>query len=234
MALPVMSSTVYNTVIPSIKKSIKFKPFLVKQQKALLIAQQSEDATTMIDTLKSVIKECIIDDVDIDALAIFDIEYLFLQIRAKSVGEIVELLFTCTACAEQTKISFNLTDINVIVSEGHNKKIDLGNNVGIVMKYPDISMLKMIENFNDNDVNIVFDVIVSCIDYVYDENAVYHANEYTIAELSAFIESLNTTQFASIQKFFDTMPKLQQKVVYDCPKCGQHHDQVLEGINNFF
>lgn len=234
MALPVMSSVVYNTIIPSTKKAIKFKPFVVRQQKALLIAQQSEDATIMVDTLKSVIKDCVLDDIDVELLAIFDIEYLFLQIRAKSVGEIVELLFTCSACNEQTKISFNLIDMNVITPEGHNKKIDLGNNVGIVMKYPDISILKQVEKFDENDVNTVFDIILTCIDYIYDETQVYHAKEYTKEELSTFIESLSSTQFANIQKFFDTMPKLLQKVVYDCPKCGQHHDQVLEGINNFF
>lgn len=234
MTFPKQSCTIYNTVIPSSKKAIKFKPFDVKAQKNLLIAQQSEDSTVMVDTLKSVIRDCIIDEIDVDSLAIFDLEFLFLQIRAKSVGEMVDLLFTCDECEEQTKLSFDLTKIQVITPEGHTAKIDLGDNMGIVMKYPDISLLKKMDNFDVNDVTLVFDIITSCVDYVYDAEQVHYAKEHTKAELEEFIEGLSTQQFANIQRFFETMPRLQQKVVYDCPKCGHHHDKVLEGINNFF
>lgn len=234
MSFPKPSSTIYNTVIPSSNKAIKFKPFSVREQKALLIAQQSEDSTVMVDTLKSVIKMCIVDEIDINSLAIFDLEFLFLQIRAKSVGEMVELLFTCDACEEQTKLSFDLTKVQVSTPEGHTNKIDLGDNLGIVMKYPDLSLLKIMDNFDVNDVELVFDVIISCIDYVYDADQVHYAKEATKEELEEFIDGLSTQQFAKIQNFFETMPRLQQKVVYDCPKCGHHHDKVLEGINNFF
>lgn len=234
MALPKMSSTIYTTVIPSIGKTIKFRPFMVKEQKNLLIAQQSEDQTVMVDTLKSVIRDCVIDEINVDGLAIFDLEFLFLQIRAKSVGEIVELLFTCDQCQEQTKLSFDLTQLKVVTPEGHNNKIELGDNVGIVMKYPDVSLLKIMDNFDVNDVELVFNIIISCIDYIYDADQVHYAKEQTKADLEDFINSLSTEQFTKVQKFFETMPRLQQMVVYNCPKCGHHHNKVLEGINNFF
>lgn len=234
MALPKMSGVIYNTTIPSTNKSIKFKPFTVKDQKELLIAQQSEDSAVMVDTLKSVLRHCIVDEIDVDSLAIFDIEFLFIQIRAKSVGEISELLFTCDECGEQTKISFDLTKISVTIPEGHTNKIDLGNNVGIVMKYPDISLLKKIESFDTTDVELVFDIIVSCIDFIYDADQVHYAKEQTKADLEEFINSLSTEQFNNVQNFFATMPRMQQNVIYDCPKCKHHHDKILEGINSFF
>lgn len=234
MALPKTSSTIYNTVIPSTKQAIKFKPFTVREQKALLIAQQSEDAMIMVDSLKSVIAACVIDEIDVNDLAIFDLEFLFMQIRSKSVGEVAELLFTCESCGEQTKISFDLTKITVATPEGHNKKIDLGEGLGIVMKYPDVSMLKMMDNFDVNDVELVFDIVISCIDYIYDAEQVHYAKEQTKDELEEFINSLSGPQFAKMQDFFQTMPRLQQPVIYDCPKCKHHHEKVLEGINNFF
>lgn len=232
--MPKLSSPIYNTVMPSTGAIIKFKPFSVREQKALLIAQQSEDQMIMVDTLKTVIRDCIIDDIAIDTLAIFDLEYIFLQIRAKSVGEIVELVFTCEECGEQTKISFDLTKTQVNTPEGHNKKIELADGVGIVMKYPDIGLIKTMDNFDVNNVELVFDVIISCIDYVYEADQVHYAKEQSKADLEEFINNLSTAQFANVQRFFETMPRLQQKVVYDCPKCKHHHDKVLEGINNFF
>lgn len=234
MALPKMSGTVYNTIVPSTGKTVKFRPFIVREQKSLLIAQQSEDQTIMIDTLKSVIRDCCDDTINIDKLAIFDLEYLFLQIRAKSVGEIVELGFICDECETQTKLSFDLTKITVTSGDGHSNKIDLDGHVGITMKYPDTSLLKMMENFDENNVEMVFDIVVACIDTIFDADQVYHAKEQSKVELEEFINSLNAEQFAKIQKFFVTMPRLQQLVVYDCPKCKHHHNKMLEGINSFF
>lgn len=234
MALPKMSSTIYNTTIPSTGVKIQFRPFNVRDQKSLLLAQQSEDHTIMIDTMKSVIGSCIVQDININKLAIFDLEFLFLQIRAKSVGEIVELLFKCDKCAEEAKVSFDLTKLNVIIPENHNKKIELGSGMGLIMKYPTIEIVKLMENFDATDVETVFKIMLSCIDQIYDPENVYHSEEHTQEELEEFIGSLDTNQFKLIQTFFDTMPHLEQKVVYDCPKCKHHHEKVMRGIDNFF
>ena len=149
MALPMMNTPTYNLVIPSSKMSVKYRPFLVKEEKSLLIAQQSEDLTVMVDTLKSVINSCVIDKIDVDTLASFDIEYLFTQIRAKSVGETIDLMFPCDMDhgeedneKARVKISIDLTQLQVEVPEGHTNKIDLFSDVGVVMKYPSISIMK--------------------------------------------------------------------------------------------
>jgi len=234
MALPKISSATYTTKVPSTKTSVKFRPFTVKEQKALLIAQQSEDQTVMIDTLKSVLTACVLDKIDVDTLAIFDLEFMFMQIRAKSVGEIVELLFTCDKCDEKTKLSFDLTRLNVLIPEGHTKTIDLGGNMGIIMKYPAIDVINEISAMNTEDVKSVFNVILTCVDQIYDEKQVYPAKEYTREELNEFMESLSAKQFSKVQEFFETMPRLEQRVEYDCPRCKHHHDLALRGIKNFF
>ena len=234
MALPKMGGTIYNTVIPSSNTPIKFKPFTVRQQKALMIAQQSEDLTVMADTLKNVIHECVVEDIDVDRLAIFDIEYLFLQLRSKSVGETVELFFACDDCGTQTKIAFDLSAVKVTTPEGHTNRIDLGDNIGIIFKYPGIDMLKYLDNIDMNDVDAVFGIIVSCVDSIYDEEQIHYAKEQTREELESFLDSLSTQQFAKVQAFFETMPRMQQQVVFTCPKCGLGYNKSLSGINNFF
>ena len=151
MSLPFNTTPTYNVTIPSTKENVKFRPFLVKEEKALLIAQHSEDQNVMIDTLKNIIKSCMLDKVNPDTLAMFDIEYLFTQIRAKSVGENVDLLFPCDVCDDEkarVKISFDLTQLNVEIPEGHDKKIELFDDVGVIMKYPTINVIKQLENIN--------------------------------------------------------------------------------------
>lgn len=235
MALPKLDSTIYTLTVPSTQIKITFRPFVVKEQKALMIAQQSDDTTVMIDTLKAVIASCVTSPkFDVDTLATFDLEYIFLQIRAKSVGEIVELLFTCDECELQTKISFDLTKLQVEFPEGHNKIIKLTETIGVSLKYPDIDLLKIIETLDINDIDAIFDIIIMCIEFIYDENQVHQARDQTKVELEEFLNSLNTEQFKNVQQFFETMPRLQQKVVFDCPKCKHHHDKILNGISSFF
>lgn len=234
MALPKLSTPIYTITIPSTKKVIKFKQFTVAEQKSLLMAQQSEDQLVMVDTLKDVIRSCVIDNIDVDSLAIFDLEFILLQIRAKSVGEISELLITCPTCEHQTKVTFDLTKLRVMTPEGHTNKIPLSDDVGIVMKYPSVDIIKSIESLDREDVEMLFDIILQCIDYIYDGSVIHYAKEQSEEELGAFVNSLNTTQFKLIQSFFSTMPKLEQKIDFTCPKCDNHHEQVLRGINNFF
>lgn len=237
MALPSNTSPVYTLRIPSTQKFIKYRPFLVREEKALLIAQQSEDPEVMINTLKAVIVSCVKDDIDADSLATFDLEYIFTQIRAKSVGEEVELIFPCNFCNDEkarVKISFDLTKIEVLTPNNHQKKIELYNEVGVVMKYPSINVIQSIESLNTSDIDAVFSVVAKCIDYVYDGDEIFYAKEQTQKELEEFLNNLTSDQFAKIQMFFETMPKMRQEVKYTCPCCAAENHTVLEGLAAFF
>lgn len=236
MALPISSTPVYTLTIPSTDKQVKYRPFLVKEEKALLIAQQSEDPIVMVDTLKQIISACIKDPIEVEELATFDIEYIFSQIRAKSVGEVVELIFLCDDCESddaKVKVAFDLTKIKVEKSNEHNKDIKLFNDVGVMMKYPSIEVINKLQSGGDG-VDQIFDIIVECIDYIYDSTQIFYAKEQPKQDFIDFLENLTSEQFGKIQQFFDTIPKIRQEVEYDCPVCGKHHKKYLEGINSFF
>lgn len=239
MTLPINILPTYTTTIPSTNKKIKYKPFTVKEEKALLIAQQSDDVNVMLDTLKEIIQACVIDKIDVDSLAIFDIEYLFTQLRAVSIGEIAELRFRCDKCTNDPKaiaqVDVNLTNLKVTFPTGHQKKFNLFNDVGIVMKYPGLESLKIIEKVDDfNDINQVFDLVVNSIDYIFDQDQVYHAKDLKKEELVQFIEQLDSKQFKTITEFFRTMPVLRQDIQYQCPVCGHVHNKYIEGLASFF
>lgn len=238
MALPMNNMPTFNLKIPSTGQSVRFRPFVVKEEKALLIAQQSEDTKVMIDTLKSVLTGCLFDKVDVDKLATFDLEYMFLQIRGKSVGETVDLFFQCDEDhGEQnekakSKVTLHLSEIQVSKQDGHTNKIPLFGDVGVVMKYPTLEEAEMIDNFEN--VEEIFKLVGRSIDMIYDGEEVYHASETSEEEILQFLNNLTTDQFLKIQKFFETMPKLSVKVEYKCPICGKEHRQLLEGLANFF
>ena len=240
MALPMMSAPTYTMVVPSTGASVKFRPFLVKEEKALLVAQQSEDPGVMIDTLKNVIKGCIQSELDINRLATFDLEYMFMQIRGKSVGETIDLVFPCDVDHgdQNEKARANvLVDINSITVErspDHTNKFELFGNVGVVMKYPTVDTLKKLEGLDENDLDKIFDIMALSIDYIYDGDQLYYSSEQKHEELVQFINNLSSEQFMKLQKFFETMPKLRKEIEYDCPVCGKHHKKVLEGIQSFF
>jgi hypothetical protein len=237
MALPVQSTPTYSVVVPSSGETVKFRPFLIKEEKALLVAQQSEDTNTMIDTLRGVIDSCTYGKLDTANLALFDLEYLFTQIRGKSVGENVELLFSCDTCVDEkakVKINLDLSKIEVKKSKDHDKKIQLFGDVGVVMKYPSVEILRKFENIETEDINVIFDIVSSCIDFIYNTDEVFYAKETKKEDVLDFLNNLTQEQFAKIQKFFETMPKLSTNVKYNCPVCGKAHDKEVEGLNNFF
>jgi hypothetical protein len=239
MALPIQNATLYTATIPSTKQEVKFRAFLVKEEKALLIAQQSDDQTVMMDTLKQIIKSCVKTELNMDTLALFDIEYLFCQLRAKSVGEVVDIVVACDVCPDEdtkarVKISFDLSKLQVNFPAEHTKKIPLFGDVGVVMKYPSLSMIKDLEGMDQADAESVFKVVTTSIDMIYDGDELHHAKDQTHEELQEFLENLNQEQFKKIQQFFETMPKLSKEVQYDCPVCKQHHEKVIEGLNSFF
>lgn len=235
MALPVLATPTYELTVPSTKQKVKFRPFLVKEEKALLIAQQSEDDKTMLSTLKDIIASCTFNKVNPDTLALFDIEYIFTQLRAKSVGEISELVFNCLECNDpKAKINVNidLTKLEVSRDDKHTSKIELFDDVGIQMKYPSFKSLNKLKNLNDTDA--IFEVVFDCIDYIYDSENVYPAAEQSRQDLENFIDNLTQDQFKKIKDFFETMPKLKHEINFKCPVCGFDHHHTIEGLENFF
>ena len=237
MALPINTAAQYNLVIPSTGERVKYRPFLVKEEKALLLAQQSEDPITMVDTLKNIIASCVTGDYKVDNLATCDLEYIFTQIRGKSVGETVDLLFPCDVCEDEkakVKISFDITKIQVEKSPEHDKKIDLFGDVGVVMRYPTIQTISRLENMKADTIDDIFDIVAGCIDFIYQGDEVFYGKEQSKEDLLEFLNNLTSEQFKKIQKFFETMPRLKQEVDYNCPVCGLHHHKVLEGLQSFF
>lgn len=237
MALPMNETPVYTLEIPSTKTKVKYRPFLIKEEKALLIAQQSEDSTVMVDSLKAVVKSCLKDEVDVDSFATFDLEYVFTQIRAKSVGEIIDLKLRCDDCTDEKAIAtvfVDLTKLKVDIPTEHDNKINLFDDVGVVMKYPTIDVIKMFEVIDANDLDQVFDIVINCIDYIFTDKEIFYAKEQTKEELSKFLNNLTSEQFEKVQKFFETMPRLKQEIEYVCPVCSKKHNKVLEGLQSFF
>ena len=241
MALPMNSTPVYELVVPSTGQKVKYRPFLIKEEKTLLIAQQSEDPVVMINSLKQVIESCLAvkgnEEVDVDQFATFDLEYIFCQLRAKSVGESIDLMLKCDTCTDEkavAKVVIDLTQLEVIKPADHEKNIKLYDDVGVALKYPTIEVIQKLEKLTENNIDQIFDVVVECIDYVYTTDEVFHAKDQTKQELLDFVNNLSSEQFAKIQKFFETMPKMSKPVNYNCPVCGKKHDKVLEGLNSFF
>lgn len=240
MALPMMSTPTYTLVVPSSGLTVKYRPFLVKEEKALLIAQQSEDMVTMVETLKGVIKSCVLDSIDINKLATFDLEYMFVQIRGKSVGETIDLVFPCDDDhGEQndkakSKVTIDITTIEIEKDPKHINKIDLFDDVGVVMKYPTVDIIKKLEGINTEDLEKIFDVVALSIDFIYKGDEIFYAKEQQYEELLQFVNNLTSEQFLKVQNFFVTMPKIKKEIQYDCPVCNKHHVKMLEGLQSFF
>lgn len=230
--LPKQSTPIYNTVIPSTGKTVEFRPFLVKDKKNLLMAQISNDPKVMVSTLKDIIKNCLIEDIDINKLATFDIEKLFCIIRAKSDGEIVNLSINCRECENKTQISFDVTKVDVKFQEGHLKKFILFDNVGVCMKYPTYE--SVLNSNNITSVDDVIGMIVDSIDYIYDDKKLYPSKDSTRGELIEFVENLTEEQLNKMKNFFSTMPKFSHTLHFKCPHCSNEEHLEIDGIHNFF
>jgi len=238
MPLPKISTPSYELVIPSIEKKIKFRPFLVKEEKVLILAMESQDSKQIANAVKDVIKACILSrGIKVETLSTFDIEYLFLNIRGKSVGEEVEVMVTCPDDGKtQVPATINLDDITIQKNEEHSRDIKLDDNYTLRMRYP--SLTEFIKNNFDSkeDISVddTFELISSCIEQVYSEEESWAASDCTKKELNDFIGSLNTKQFKDVEKFFDTMPKLSHTVKVTNPNTNAENEILLEGLQSFF
>ena len=238
MPLPKIATPSYELVIPSSKKKVKFRPFLVKEEKILILAMESQDNTQIASAVKDVIANCILSrGIKVDKLSTFDIEYLFLNIRGKSIGEDVEVMVTCPDDGKtQVPTRIMLDDIKIQISDEHSQDIKLDDEYTLRMKYPSLDEF-IKNNFNaSGDINVddTFDLISSCIEQVYSEEESWAASDCTKKELSQFVEQLNSSQFKEIEKFFDTMPKLSHTVKVINPNTKKENEVVLEGLQSFF
>jgi len=238
MPLPKISTPTYELDLPSNGKTIKYRPFLVREEKLLVLAMESEDPKQITSAIKAVIKNCIeTRGIKVETLPTFDIEYLFLNIRGKSVGEEVELNIICQDDGTTTvPVKILLDDIKVLKNPEHTNKIKLDDSLVMEMKYPSLDQfIKSNFDFNsDNAMDQSFDLISSCIDKIYNEEEVWDAGDVTKKELEDFLEQMNSSQFKQIEKFFETMPKLSHTINVKNPNTGVENGVTLEGLSSFF
>jgi len=238
MPLPKIATPTYELVLPSSDRKIKYRPFLVKEEKILIIAMESEDQKQITNALKTVINNCILSrGIKVDKLSTFDIEYLFLNIRGKSVGEYVEVLITCPDDNEtQVPVMIPLDEIKIQRDPKHQKDIKLDDDLVMRMRYPSLNEF-IKTNFDLSDgvgVDESFDLVISCIDQIYNEEESWTSSDCTKKEMTEFLEQLSSKQFKEIEMFFDTMPKLSHKIKVKNPKTKIENEVILEGLSSFF
>ena len=236
MALPKLNTPTYELEMPSTDEKIQFRPFLVKEEKILMIAMESGKNADIVNAVKEIVSACTFDKINISNIPMFDVEYIFLKIRSKSVGETSKLKILCPDDKKTyASVEVNLEEVQVQVGDDHTNKIELDDSKGIIMTYPSVdSFLESgIQNITASN---MLDMIGSCILQIYEDKGekVYEAKDQTKKELSEFIESMNTKQFQDIQKFFDTMPRLKHTIKVKNPKTKKESEVTLQGLNDFF
>ena len=236
MALPKLTTPTYELEIPSTDEKIKFRPFLVKEEKILMMAMESKASADITQAVKDIVQECTFNKVKIDDMPMFDVEYIFLQIRSKSVGEVSKLKLLCPD-DEKTyaDVELDLNEVKVQVGDNHTNKIDLGNGMGMIMKYPTIDSFSE-TGIKDINPSNMLEVIGTCILQIYEEEGkkVYDTKDQTQKEVTDWIEQLNTKQFKDVQNFFETMPKLKHEITIKNPKTKKESKIMLNGLNDFF
>jgi hypothetical protein len=241
--LPKLDVPIYDLTLPLSKKKIQIRPFLVKEEKIFLMAVEANDQESTLSSVKQIVNNCCLtEDVDIDNLPMSDLEFIFFNLRARSIGETVELKYKCNnkihvgeeekVCGNLVDISMNLLEIKPEIPENHTNKIELSDTMGVVMKYPTFKLIEKLKNLNDTE--ILMETIINCIDYIYDADEIYYTKDVAKKELNEFIESMNRKQFKKLEEFFESIPKITKEVDFDCKKCGYKEKIVLEGIQNFF
>ena len=231
--LPKLDTPTYRLTLPSTKEEIQYRPFLVKEQKLLMMAQESENENEIVDMVSQIVNACTFEKIDVDTSPMFDIEYIFLQIRGKSVREKIDLNITCPD-DEKTSVpvQVDINDISVLMSEEHNNEIDLNNDIKMVFRYPLLKDVKGIPA-NTKDVDLIFYLLNSCIESISHGEEIYNRVDISEKELTEFIDSLTGEQFERITDFFQTMPKLRHVIPVKNPKTEVVSEVVVEGLASF-
>lgn len=231
MAFPTVESPVYQLTLPSTNKKVKYRSFLVKEQRSLLMAVNGSQDDILL-AMQSAVSACTFGKLDVENLPNFDLEYIFLQIRGKSIGETVELVLTCKHCSTKEDFKLNLNDVKVVKNTAHSKKIMLADNLGVMMKYPTTAQLTYLTlNY---DTKVVFDTLLECIESVFTDETITKTADEPREELLAFIDSLSGNQMELIEEFFKTMPVLKHEFKHKCKSCGESTTFAMEGIEAFF
>ena len=236
MSLPKINTPEYRLTIPSTDEEIRYRPFLVKEEKLLLIAQETGTDKATYEAIRNIITSCCLDPVDIDKLPLFDMEYIFLNVRAKSVGESVKLKVKCPDDEEtEVEVEVDLTKINVEMSDDHDARIQLTDNIGVLMQYPNFATITKVQKMEEGkETEQLFEMIASCMFQVWQGEETYDAMDYTAKDKKEFLESLDHKQFEKLQIFFETMPTLKHEVEVTNPKTNVTSMVTLSGINAFF
>jgi hypothetical protein len=243
MALPKIDVPVYELKLISTGKTVRFRPFTVKEEKLFLMANETNEIDFIIKTIKQVINNCVLDDVNVDDLPVFDIENIFLNLRAKSIGEDVSLKYRCNndvkdgngeehKCGNLVQLDLNLLDIELPKLSKDVGKIMITDNLGLVMKYPTFDLVQKYQGKEDTET--LLSMIVSCVDYIFDEEQIYYAKDTSQEEMVDFIENLQSKDLEKIKAFFDNMPKISKDIEFKCKKCGYSENINLQGVQSFF
>jgi hypothetical protein len=234
MALPRIETPRYELKIPSTGEKVEYRPYLVKEEKILIIALESNDQSQMLRAVRDIISACTFDRLDIQNLALFDLEYVFLKLRGVSVGSKAEMKIKCDACEKFNEVSINLDDVNIKGKINKDVNIKLTKDIGVTMKYPTVhsALLQTSEKLEGYDA--IMGTIIASIDSIYDKDNVYPAESSTKQELLDFIESLNQEQFGKLNTFFESLPTLQYDLEFECSSCGKKNSRELKGLQSFF
>ena len=232
MTLPIINTPTYELTVPSTKEKITYRPFLVKEEKILLTAMETGGEQDMVLALKQIVNNCLISELDIDHLATFDLEYIFMNLRSKSVGEVATINITCPDDEEtQVPVEIPLDEVEVTFPEGHSNKVELTDTIGLTMKYPDFTLAS---ETRESNTEYLFDMIKGCIAQITEGETVHERVDFNEKELDTFLDSLSTKQLEGIQNFFETMPKLSHEITVTNPKTKKKNKVTLEGLDAFF
>ena len=232
MTLPVINTPTYELTVPSTKEKITYRPFLVKEEKILLTAMETGGEQDMVLALKQIVNNCLLSEIDIDHLATFDLEYIFLNLRSKSVGEVATVNITCPDDEEtQVPVEIPLDEVEVTFPEGHSNKVELTDTIGLTMKYPDFTLAS---ETRETNTEYLFDMIKGCIAQITEGETVHERVDFNEKELDTFLDSLSTKQLEGVQNFFETMPKLRHEITVTNPKTKKENKVTLEGLDAFF
>lgn len=235
MPLPTLESPKYVLTVPSTEKSIEYRPFLVKEEKILLLAQESNDSSEMMSAIKDIISACTFGNVNPKELTSFDLEYIFLKLRAKSVGEVSNIKCKCEHCEEYNETSVNIDDVKIIWPETKvDNKIMLNDKIGVILRHIKVDDMPSVVNDSDINMETITNMIIASIESIFDDSGVYRTDQATQEELLTFINSLNRTQLSKIEEYIAKSPKLQHTITFDCIKCKKENNITLSGIQSFF